>query len=460
MRASCRRLRGRPQRLLDLRRATRDCGWHRQPHLRGGGPVGTTHLQVTISHPSLAVVGINGTSYDVTVFDAAGQNLGTTTENLFDGAGTASLLVDLRSFANPPVTYGAFPACRFVMIGNYAASDPDTLDSDSVSGGRRPSRWRGWWRRRKEVGHPYLSEGPPQGGPSSCPDGRCPRGYHGRPCPDPSAVPRPVPGGRWLLGVPVLVAVGLLALSVIPRWIVHHRELTGEGYRTVLTELSAWHGPLLPAAIGVGLAVSVGRSRPGGWPAIGGCPSARCRRRTGRARSPGCVRMAGRVRPQRGEPVTDAGLGGVARDRARRGGRPRRRPHGPLAPGEARHRDWAGRAAGRRHGRRPHAEPAARDGHGGAHQEGSYSRVATDGAPAEDADDQDGRYTIGSRWSGTFIVAGPLVSLVDDPACPDVRGTYHLYAAGGQDVHFVKVIDTCQDGARARVLETGTWARD
>ena len=94
-------------------------------------PVGTTHLQVTISHPSMAVVGINGTSYDVTVFDAAGQNLGTTTENLFDGAGTASLLVDLRSFANPPVTYGAF---TFVVVGNYAASDPDTLDSDSVSG--------------------------------------------------------------------------------------------------------------------------------------------------------------------------------------------------------------------------------------------------------------------------------------------------------------------------------------
>jgi serine protease AprX len=94
-------------------------------------PIGTTHLKVTLSHPSLAVVGINGTSYTVTVRDAAGQVLGTTTESLTEGAGTASAFIDLTSFSNPPVAYGAF---TFEVSGAYAASDPDTLDSDSLLG--------------------------------------------------------------------------------------------------------------------------------------------------------------------------------------------------------------------------------------------------------------------------------------------------------------------------------------
>ena len=94
-------------------------------------PLNVTHLKVTLSHPSLAVVGINGTSYTVTVRDAAGQLVGTTTESLTEGAGTATAFIDLRSFKNPPVVYGAF---TFVVSGAYAASDPDTLDSDSLLG--------------------------------------------------------------------------------------------------------------------------------------------------------------------------------------------------------------------------------------------------------------------------------------------------------------------------------------
>ena len=94
-------------------------------------PIGTTHVKVTLSHPSLAVVGINGTSYVVTVRDAAGQVLGTTTESITAGAGTASAFIDLRSFQAPAVAYGAF---TFEVSGAYAASDPDTLDSDSLLG--------------------------------------------------------------------------------------------------------------------------------------------------------------------------------------------------------------------------------------------------------------------------------------------------------------------------------------
>ena len=91
--------------------------------------LGTGFLKVTLSHPSLAVVGINGTSYTVTVKDAAGRVLGTTTESLTEGAGTASAFVDLSKAG--PVAYGTF---SFDVSGVYAASDPDTLDSDSLLG--------------------------------------------------------------------------------------------------------------------------------------------------------------------------------------------------------------------------------------------------------------------------------------------------------------------------------------
>jgi serine protease AprX len=95
-------------------------------------PEGTTHLKVTLSHPSGAVLGINGPfSYTVTVRDAGDQLLGTTSETLTQGAGTASVLIDLTSFANPPVTYGAF---TFEVRGELAISDPDTFDSESLLG--------------------------------------------------------------------------------------------------------------------------------------------------------------------------------------------------------------------------------------------------------------------------------------------------------------------------------------
>jgi serine protease AprX len=93
-------------------------------------PIGTTHVKVTLSHPSGAVIGENGMEYTVTVRDAAGQLLGVTTEAAA-GAGTASVLIDLRSFSNPPVVYGAF---TFDVRGELSVSDPDTLDSESLLG--------------------------------------------------------------------------------------------------------------------------------------------------------------------------------------------------------------------------------------------------------------------------------------------------------------------------------------
>jgi serine protease AprX len=90
-------------------------------------PSTTTHLKVTLSHPSLAVVGSNQMIYTVTVLDGAGRVLGTTTEST-GGAGTSSLLIDLR---NAAAQYGTF---TFQVSGQRAASDPDTLDSESALG--------------------------------------------------------------------------------------------------------------------------------------------------------------------------------------------------------------------------------------------------------------------------------------------------------------------------------------
>ncbi len=89
---------------------------------------GVTQLKVSLSHPSLAAVGINGSSYTVTIKDPSGATIGTTTEAPTAGAGTATALVDLAALGLGDGTY------TFDVVGNYAASDPDTLDSDSVDG--------------------------------------------------------------------------------------------------------------------------------------------------------------------------------------------------------------------------------------------------------------------------------------------------------------------------------------
>jgi serine protease AprX len=85
---------------------------------------GVNALKVSLSHPSLAAVGMNGTSYTVTVKDPSGTVVGTSTESFTAGAGTATVQV-------PVTTAGTY---TFDVVGNYAVSDPDTLDSDSIGG--------------------------------------------------------------------------------------------------------------------------------------------------------------------------------------------------------------------------------------------------------------------------------------------------------------------------------------
>lgn len=90
--------------------------------------LGVTALKVTLSHPALGAVCCNGASYVVTVTDPQGRVVGTTTESITQGSGTATAYVDLVEAGAGPGDY------TFAVSGEYAASDPDTLDSDSVLG--------------------------------------------------------------------------------------------------------------------------------------------------------------------------------------------------------------------------------------------------------------------------------------------------------------------------------------
>ncbi len=91
-------------------------------------PSSTRFLKVAIAHPGLGVACCNGMSYDVTVTDAAGTVVARTTELTTNGS--AAAFVDL-SKVTPKVKYGTF---TIQVVGQMAASDPDTFDSDSLLG--------------------------------------------------------------------------------------------------------------------------------------------------------------------------------------------------------------------------------------------------------------------------------------------------------------------------------------
>ena len=89
---------------------------------------GVDALKVSLAHPSLASLGANLTSYTVTVRNAKGKVIGTTTESPTAGSGTATAFLRLDKLSSGPGRY------TFSVSGDYAASDPDTLDSDSILG--------------------------------------------------------------------------------------------------------------------------------------------------------------------------------------------------------------------------------------------------------------------------------------------------------------------------------------
>ena len=63
---------------------------------------------------------------------------------------------------------------------------------------------------------------------------------------------------RWLVAI-VIAGAAVFALSFVNAWIVHDRELRGEGYRFVQHFLSAWRGvgmPVLTMAAATALATA------------------------------------------------------------------------------------------------------------------------------------------------------------------------------------------------------------
>jgi hypothetical protein len=266
---------------------------------------------------------------------------------------------------------------------------------------------------------------------------------------------------RWLWIV-AAAGVAIFALSFAQGWIVQEREVRGEGYRFVQISLSAWRGVAIPvtaaAAVGalgvgtlaavramgsprvptaillVGSGLVVGLIGASAWPVMQDGHASTVRLSVGWllpvALVLGVAMLAGSLavaRPPRRVIAAAIALAVVA---------------------------FAGGAAGRWMGLQ------LAEGTGQHWEVGSYTRQATEGERTETMVLTEESFRIGDRWSGSFESSGWTVVLDNDPACPDARGTYHAHGVDEEDLRFVKVVDTCADGARAADLETGTWERD
>ena len=264
---------------------------------------------------------------------------------------------------------------------------------------------------------------------------------------------------RWLLLVAV-AGVVIFALSFVNAWIVHDRELRGEGYRFAQYYLSAWRGVGMPvltlAALGaLGTAgwavVLLRRASLPDWPLVpasavvlglilaAACPVSQDMHTSSVDLSSGPLLPVGLV-------LAIAMLSGSVA-----AARPSRRVVlaatviGLVAVGVGAGGRWLGLQLV--------------EGTGRHWSEGDYVRAATDGEPEEVLTIGDGTFAISDRWAGAWEWSGWTVVVDDDPACPDSRGAYHAHGVGEEDLRFVKIVDTCQDGARAADLETGVWER-
>lgn len=265
---------------------------------------------------------------------------------------------------------------------------------------------------------------------------------------------------RWLLLVAACGAA-IVALSFVDAWIVHDRELRGEGYRQVQHRVSAWRGVGMPvltlgvAAAALTAAWAIGllrRTSLAAWPLA-----------VGAAATLGIV-VAAAVPVGQDAHASSVDLSA-----------------GPLAPVGAvlAVAMVAGAVSALQPSRRLLGATTAAavvalaggagarwlslqlgEGQGRHWTEGSYTRSATGGEPTETLTIGDGTFTIGDRWRGSWEWSGWTVVMDNDPACPDSRGAYHAHGVDDEDLRFVMVVDTCEDGARAADLETGIWERD
>lgn len=85
---------------------------------------GVDRLDLSLAFPSAGTAGVSGFVYTVTVTGPGGTTVATSTTDTTAGSGTA--LASVRRPARGTYT--------IKVSGDYAASDPDTLDSDSVLG--------------------------------------------------------------------------------------------------------------------------------------------------------------------------------------------------------------------------------------------------------------------------------------------------------------------------------------
>ena len=265
---------------------------------------------------------------------------------------------------------------------------------------------------------------------------------------------------RWLL---VVAASGLVifVLSFLGGWLIHDREVLGEGYRSAQVALSAWRGPAVPvlalavisALVVVGwAALAAWRSALPRWPLLWGSVAA-LGLLLATAAPISQDGHASRV-DLTGGPLLALGIAAAVLMvvAAAVVEPPRRRVLAaavaavPVLMAVGAGGRWIGLQAA--------------EGSGRHWSEGAYTRVATAGEPTETLTIGDGTFTVADRWSGTWEWSGWTVSLDDDPACPDARGTYHAHGTDGDGLRFVKIVDTCGDGARAADLETGIWERD
>jgi hypothetical protein len=254
---------------------------------------------------------------------------------------------------------------------------------------------------------------------------------------------------RWAWAVAGL-ALALLALSLIPEWLVHHRELRGEGYRSLVVGLTAWQlrsGSLPVLGGAVALAAAVGAL-------VVARPSWRPWASVGAAAVLGLL-LAGLV------PVSTVGhisrlwigpgwalvvaivlAAGIA-VLVLRGTRPSR---SIAVAALAALLVSAGMGTGTRMLQLELVEGATPNW-----SDGTWHRA--DGASGELVLDE-GTFAL-DGWSGQMEPAGINVILTDDAGCPDARGFYRVRTVD-DGVLWERVIDTCADGARAEALE-GIW---
>jgi hypothetical protein len=264
----------------------------------------------------------------------------------------------------------------------------------------------------------------------------------------------------WLA---ILAVAGILvfALGFVDGWIVHDREVRGEGYRLVQVVLGVWEErglPILAAGtiaallVGIGAAMAwAGRAVVPAWVLVIGASLALGILASG-AFPVSQDGLASSVDLSLGWPLAVAvGLGIVMAVAAFLAVPPRA---GVIVAAAIVAIVAFGIGAGGRWYGLQLAE-----GDGRHWSDGSYTRTATGEQPTETLTFDGETIAIGDRWSGTLDWSGWVVNIEDDPACPDARGSYHAHGEGEDGLRFVKLIDTCRDGERAADLETGIWER-